>query len=48
MAGPVIYFNSSVGLELSLGYYYQKPNNDAATTGLQTRIGFQVYLEKIK
>jgi hypothetical protein len=45
MVGPTIFFNSSVGLELSLGYYHQKPNNDAATSGLQTKIGFQVYLE---
>lgn len=49
LAGPVVYFNSSVGLELTLGYYYQKPNDGRnATSGFQTGLGFQIYLEKAK
>jgi hypothetical protein len=51
-AGTVVFFNSSVGLELLLGYYSQKENiNDAFKTineqkGLQMTIGFQFHLEK--
>ncbi|HSR37582.1 MAG TPA: hypothetical protein VLL95_01610 [Phnomibacter sp.] len=50
-AGTVVFFNSSVGLELLLGYYTQKETiNDAVKTineqkGLQMTIGFQFHLE---
>lgn len=51
-AGTVVFFNSSVGLELLLGYYTQKETiDDPVKTineqrGLQMTIGFQFYLEK--
>lgn len=49
-AGPVIYFNSSVGLEFLIGYSSIKENIDlgANTTkkGLDVGIGFQFYLQK--
>lgn len=51
-AGTVVFFNSSVGLELLIGYYTQKETiNDAFKTineqkGLQMTIGFQFHLEK--
>ena len=44
-SGPVIYFNSSVGLELSLNYNSEKFSNFTSkyfTVGL----GFQIHLEK--
>ena len=50
--GTVVFFNSSVGLELLIGYYWRKEKiNDAFKTtneekGLQMTIGFQFYLEK--
>lgn len=50
-AGTVVFFNSSVGLELLLGYYTQKERiNDGINTinkqnGLQMTIGFQFHLE---
>lgn len=47
-AGPVIYFNSSVGLELLLNY--QKYNiNSVSTTNVKSlfiSLGFQIHLEK--
>jgi hypothetical protein len=49
MAGPVFYFNSSVGLELLAGYYLMKENvgNLSATRkGFQLSIGFQIHLMK--
>lgn len=50
MTGPVVYFNSSVGIEFLLGYYssladmedYQKETRK----GFQIAIGFQIHLEK--
>lgn len=49
LAGPVIYFNSSVGLEFTLGYFHDKPSDGRnATSGFQTAIGFQIHLEKTK
>lgn len=51
-AGSVVFFNSSVGLELLIGYYWRKEEiNDAFKTineenGLQMTIGFQFNLEK--
>lgn len=58
MAGSVLYFNSSVGLELLLGYKVEKEKLTTSTgtpqyfytdikKGLQVSIGFQFYLEKI-
>lgn len=44
-AGPVIYFNSSVGLEMSLNYISEKSSNFTSkyfTVGF----GFQIHLEK--
>lgn len=46
-AGPVLYFNTSVGLELTIGYSTTKVasfkgNNNALRFG----VGFQFYLEK--
>jgi hypothetical protein len=49
--GPVIYFNTSVGLEFLLGYYSTKEtikqNGDNITkqSGFQIGIGFQIHLE---
>lgn len=51
--GPVIFFNSSVGLEFLLGYYDRKEiirgeNSDIINQkkGFQMSIGFQIHLEK--
>jgi hypothetical protein len=50
MAGPVIYFNSVVGLEFLVGYY--KRNEDVNGSfktkqkGFQIIVGFQIHLEK--
>jgi hypothetical protein len=49
LAGPVIYFNSSVGIEFTLGYFHDKPTDGRnATSGFQTGLGFQIHLEKNK
>ncbi|WMI66849.1 hypothetical protein RBH94_06710 [Aestuariibaculum sp. YM273] len=49
-AGPVIYFNSSVGLELTLGYKKDNLNTSSGSKGefntLSFNIGFQIHLEK--
>ena len=49
-AGPVIYFNSSVGLELTLNYESLKRNNengsDSTFKNLNLGVGFQIHLEK--
>jgi hypothetical protein len=51
-AGTVVFFNSSVSLELLLGYYTQKENIDDAfkakneQKGLQMTVGFQFHLIK--
>jgi hypothetical protein len=51
-AGTVVFFNSSVGLELLLGYFTQKETiNDGIGTineqqGLQMTVGFQFHLEE--
>ncbi|OIR12885.1 hypothetical protein GALL_59520 [mine drainage metagenome] len=49
-AGPVIFFNSSVGLEFLLGYTAKTeeiPNNyKDVRNGFQVSIGFQFHLEK--
>ncbi len=49
-AGPVIYLNSSVGLEFTLGYASKvddiKNNYKTTQKGFQMGIGFQIHLEK--
>lgn len=50
-AGPVIYFNSSVGLEFTLDYSYSKIKSDnsdnvANFKNLNFGFGFQIHLEK--
>ncbi|HSC54940.1 MAG TPA: hypothetical protein VLC98_15005 [Phnomibacter sp.] len=50
--GTAIYFNTSVGLELLVGYYSAKEvikqngDNISKQNGLQISMGFQVHLEK--
>lgn len=50
MAGPVVFFNSSVGMEFLIGYKYSKDDIENASTeirkGFQVTIGFQIHLEK--
>ncbi|HLO80307.1 MAG TPA: hypothetical protein VK166_05095 [Chitinophagaceae bacterium] len=52
LTGPVIYFNSSVGIELLLGYSRSKVlnnnNTSALNRGFLTTIGFQIHLGKNK
>ena len=45
-AGPVIYFNSSVGLEMTLNYNNTKSNIDSKISQLFLGVGFQIHLEK--
>jgi hypothetical protein len=46
-AGPVFYFNSSVGIELTIGYSSLKYNGTSGSNGtFQTNIGLQIHLEK--
>lgn len=49
-AGPVIFFNSSVGLEFLLGYGSRTEDVDgnykSTQKGMQIGIGFQIHLEK--
>lgn len=49
-AGPVIYFNSSVGLEFTFGYASRvddiKDSYKTTQKGFQMGIGFQIHLEK--
>lgn len=48
-AGPVIYFNTSVGLELLIGYSSYKYSGIAGRNNtIQMGLGFQFYLEKNK
>ena len=45
LAGPEIYFNNSVGLEFTIGYYKRYTTDfNVTTTGLQAGIGLQVHL----
>jgi hypothetical protein len=50
LAGPVVYFNTSVGLELLLGYSYSKEDVEMyqkeIRKGFQISVGFQIHLEK--
>ena len=46
-AGPVFYFNSSVGLEFLAGYSIEKYQNfSGSNTTFSLSIGFQIHLEK--
>ena len=45
-AGPVIYFNSSVGLEMSLNYRTSKNNLDSKYSQLFLGVAFQIHLKK--
>jgi len=46
-AGPVIYFNSSVGLEFTLGWSTSKVAvDDSKVNSLKFGIGFQIHLKK--
>lgn len=49
-AGPVIFFNSSVALEVTLDYNSSKliPNNSSSSSynNFQVGLGFQIHLEK--
>ena len=48
-AGPVIYFNSSVGLEFTLNYeYLKRPETDTDINTFFLGIGFQIHLESNK
>ncbi len=51
MAGPEIFFNSSVGMEFLLGYSYSKEDveqaNKEVRKGFQIGIGFQIHLQKL-
>ena len=48
-AGPVIYFNTSVGLEFLIGYSSTKyVQNSSKNSGIQVGLGLQVHLEKNK
>jgi hypothetical protein len=45
--GPVVYFNSSVGLELLAKYQHVFYSSDSYTTNsLQIGLGLQIHLEK--
>lgn len=50
LAGPVLYFNTTVGIEFLFGYSYSKEDVEQANKeirkGFQTSIGFQIHLEK--
>lgn len=50
LVGPVIYFNTSIGLEFLLGYSYRKEDveqgNKEIRKGFQMGFGFQIHLEK--
>ena len=49
VAGPVIYFNSSVGLEFLAGYTISKyVQNKSSIKSVQVGLGFQIHLERDK
>ncbi len=45
-AGPVIYFNSSVGLELLAKYEHTYSSDSYTSNSFQIGLGFQIHLEK--
>jgi hypothetical protein len=50
LAGPVVYLNSSVGIEFTVGYSFYKyaADVDGKYSTIQVGIGLQVHLEKEK
>lgn len=50
LVGPILYFNSSIGIELLVGYNSRREvydvGNRTFTRGFLTTIGFQVHLER--
>jgi hypothetical protein len=50
LTGPIVYFNSSVGLEFLLGYSHSKEDIESASKivikGFQAAIGLQIHLSK--
>jgi hypothetical protein len=50
LAGPVIYFNTTVGIEFLMGYRYTKEDVENANKenkkGFQISVGLQIHLEK--
>jgi hypothetical protein len=47
LTGTVLYFNSSIGLEFTVGYYSNKDiTQDITDNGLQVGMGFHVHLKK--
>lgn len=50
LVGPVIYFNTVVGMEFLLGYYKRNEDVKGSFTteqkGFQIAVGFQIHLEK--
>lgn len=46
LLGPVLYFNSSVGMEFTLGYSTAKYSKELSNNSLQVGIGLQIHLEK--
>ena len=47
--GPVIYFNSSVGIEMTLDYYSNNTHSeltDSSNNGFAISFGFQIHLDK--
>ncbi|HLO79517.1 MAG TPA: hypothetical protein VK166_01080 [Chitinophagaceae bacterium] len=51
MAGPVLYFNSSIGLEFLLGYYNRNETiegiSESEQKGIRMTIGFQFHLGRM-
>lgn len=45
-AGPVVYFNSSVGLELAINYGSSISSTESKYDNLSLSLGFQIHLEK--
>lgn len=45
LAGPAVFFNSSVGAELTAGFYSLN-THDFTTNSFKINIGFQIYLKK--
>lgn len=50
LAGPIIYFNTTVGIEFLMGYSYSKEDveqaNKEVRKGFQIGVGFQIHLDK--
>jgi len=46
LAGPTVFFNSSAGIEMLIGYKEYREKNNVRDNGIYMSIGFQLYLEK--